>query len=304
MTINAGWEKYQTSLGLCINERCETVINEFLIPNYKGKIQLIFTSPPFPLNRAKKYGNLEGEEYKSWLGDVGQSLIPLLTDDGSIVIEMGNAWNSGEPTFSTLPIETLLYFKDRCGLCLCQEFIYYNPARLPSPIEWVNKKRIRVKDSFTRFWWMSKTQYPYADNRSILEEYSSQMLKLLKSGKYNSGKRPSEHIISENSFLTNNGGSIPSNIIIASNTDSNSTYLKMCKKNGLQIHPARMPYQIPQYFIKFLTREGDIVLDCFAGSNTTGYCSEQLNRKWISIEVDEDYYTGSKYRFGGKESCL
>lgn len=145
----SSWRKYKTKNGICINEKCEKVIEKYLLPNYKNSIQLIFTSPPFPLNRAKKYGNLTGEEYKSWLCDVGNSLKPLLTDNGSIVIEIGNAWNSGEPTFSTLPIETLLEFKNRCELYLCQEFIYYNPTRLPGPIEWVNKKRIRVKDSFT-----------------------------------------------------------------------------------------------------------------------------------------------------------
>ena len=297
MEIKKQWRRYHTPYGLCINQRCEIVIDQFLVPNYEGKIQLIFTSPPFPLNRAKKYGNLEGDEYKNWLSAVGKTLVPLLTDDGSIVIEIGNAWSSGEPAFSTLPIETLLQFKNDCGLYLCQEFIYYNPARLPSPIEWVNKRRIRVKDSFTRIWWMSKTPYPYADNQCILEDYSKQMKKLLKSGKYNSGIRPSEHKISEKAFLNDNGGAIPSNVIIASNTDSHSEYLKKCKEKGLVIHPARMPYQIPQYFIKFLTKENDIVLDCFAGSNTTGYCAEQLKRKWISIEVDKDYYMGSKYRF-------
>lgn len=294
---NKGWRRYRTENGICINEKCEIVIEKYVRQNYGGKIQLVFTSPPFPLNRAKRYGNLEGEEYKEWLCGVGNQLKSLITPTGSIVIEIGNAWNSGEPTFSTLPIETLLEFKNRCGLYLCQEFIYYNPARLPGPIEWVNKKRIRVKDSFTRIWWMSTTPYPYANNRNVLEVYSRQMNKLLDSGKYNSGKRPSEHNISESAFSINNGGSIPSNVIIAPNTDSKVKYLKECKKNGLPIHPARMPHQIPEFFIKMLTQPQDIVLDCFAGSNTTGFCAEELDRRWISIEADKEYYKGSKYRF-------
>lgn len=289
--------KYNTEYGICINEKCEKVITDYLIPFFFGRIQLIFTSPPFPLNRAKKYGNLNGEEYKEWLCGIGSSLLPLLKEDGSIVIEVGNAWNAGEPTFSTLPMETLLEFKQKNELYLCQEFIYYNPARLPSPIEWVNKQRIRVKDSFTRLWWMSKTPKPFADNSQVLENYSKQMERLLRTGKYNSGKRPSEHQISNSAFANNNGGSIPSNVIIAPNTDSRSKYLIKCKEKGLTIHPARMPAQIPEFFIKMLTRRNDIVLDCFAGSNTTGFCAEQLQRQWISIEIDRDYYMGSKCRF-------
>lgn len=291
------WRRYNTPLGICINEKCETIIEKYLIPNYTGKIQLIFTSPPFPLNRAKKYGNLNGEEYKAWLCDVIKSMVPLLTETGSIVIEVGNAWNAGEPTFSTLPMETLLEIKKECGLYLCQEFIYHNPARLPTPIQYVNIERVRVKDSFTRIWWLSKTQNPKANNRNVLTQYSKQMKKLLDSGKYNAGSRPSEHNISEAAFNKDNGGAIPSNVIIASNTNSQDPYLVKCKEKGKKIHPARMPADIPNFFINFLTDEDDIVLDCFSGSNTTGWCAEKLKRRWIGIEADKDYYQCSKYRF-------
>ena len=291
------WRRYHTQNGICINEDCEKVIEKYLLPNYANKIQLIFTSPPFPLKRAKKYGNKTGQEYLDWLCNIGNQLKPLLTENGSIAIEIGNAWNPGEPTYSTLPLETLLAFKNRCDLYLCQEFIYYNPARLPSPIEWVNKKRVRVKDSFTQIWWMSKTPHPYANNRNVVEPYSKQMQKLIASGKYNSGTRPSEHTISESAFSIDNGGAIPSNVIVAANTTSNDIYITKCKEKELDIHPARMAPAIPEFFINFLTQENDIVLDCFAGSNTTGAAAEHLSRRWISIELDRTYYDGSKYRF-------
>ncbi len=291
------WPRYSTKNGICINADCEKVIEKYLSTNYAGQVQLILTSPPFPLKRAKKYGNKVGDEYLDWLCAIGNKLKPLLTENGSIVIEIGNAWNPGEPTYSTLPLETLLEFKKRCGLYLCQEFIYFNPARLPGPIEWVNKQRVRVKDSFTQIWWMSKTATPYADNNNVKEAYSKQMKKLLASGKYNSGTRPSEHTISENAFSVDNGGAIPSNVIIAANTTSNDIYLEKCKENGLDIHPARMASAIPEFFIKFLTQENDIVLDCFGGSNTTGAMAEKLNRQWITIELDSTYYKGSKFRF-------
>ena len=291
------FEYYSTTKGICLHAACEDAIEKYLIPNYKGKIQLILTSPPFPLKRAKKYGNKNGEEYLTWLCGIGNQLKPLLTENGSIVIEIGNAWNANEPTYSTLPIKTLITFQETCNLHLCQEFIYYNPARLPGPIECVNKRRIRVKDSFTYIWWLSNTSNPYADNRNVKELYSKQMKKLLASGKYNSGKRPSEHSISKSAFSIDNGGAIPSNVIIASNTQSHDPYLKACKIHNLDIHPARMASAIPEFFIKFLTQENDIVFDCFSGSNTTGSIAEKLNRHWISTELDKQYYEGSKYRF-------
>lgn len=286
---------YTTEKGVMYHGSCDEIL--LGIKNSSQKFNLIFTSPPFPLNRAKKYGNAVGQEYIDWLCNICIVLSDLLTDDGSLVVEIGNAWDKGFPTHSTLPIETLLAIKEKTKLNLCQEFIYYNPAKLPSPIEWVNKKRIRVKDSFTRIWWLSKTPYPKANNRNVLVEYSQQMNKLIKTGKYNSGKRPSEYDVGEKSFATNNGGSIPSNVIIASNTSSNDSYIKFCKKNNIEIHPARMPKEIPQFFIKFLTEENDLVLDPFAGSNTTGAVSEALNRRWVSIEINENYIEGSKARF-------
>ena len=288
---------YETDFGICINEDCTRVIDDYIVKNYAGKVQLVFTSPPFPLNRKKSYGNLEGQQYIDWLCNIGEKLKPLLTKDGSIVLEIGNAWNPGEPTISTFPLEALLELKRRCNLYLCQEFIYYNPAKLPGPTEWVNKKRVRVKDSFTRIWWLSTTPNPKANNSNVLQEYSAQMQKLLKKGSYNSGLRPSEHKISEKAFAKNNTGSIPANVIIASNTTSNDPYLLKCKEHGLSLHPARMPHAIPSFFIKLLTEEDDLVFDCFSGSNTTGYCAEVLKRHWISTEINADYFEGSKYRF-------
>lgn len=292
--------RYSTEYGVMVSGDCKQILeNNYL--GYKGKVNLVFTSPPFPLNRAKKYGNMSGSTYLEWIADLAILLKSYLSKDGSIVIELGNAWNSGMPTHSTLPIEALLEFKRRGEFHLCQEFIYYNPAKLPAPIEWVNKKRIRVKDSFTRIWWLSNTPNPKANNRNVLEEYSAQMKKLISAGKYNFGKRPSEYSIGKESFLNDNGGAIPSNVIIASNTTSNDPYLKYCRENGFEIHPARMPKEIPLFFIKMLTDPSDLVLDPFAGSNTTGYVAEVEKRKWLSIEISEEYVSSSVGRFNHVE---
>lgn len=232
-----------------------------------------------------------------WLGEIGKKLKDFLADDGSIVIEVGNSWEPGQPEMSTLALRSLISFLDNGDYSLCQQFIWHNTAKLPSPAEWVTKKRIRVKDSFTHIWWMSKTPNPKADNSNVLVEYSKNMKRLLKSKSYNAGKRPSEHSIGEKSFLTDNKGAIPSNVITAANTASNTPYLKHCKEKGMNPHPARMPKEIPDFFVKFLTDSNDLVFDPFAGSNTTGESCEKHGRKWVSMEINEDYINGSKGRF-------
>ena len=288
---------YKTDKGIYYNGTVEKVLSLINFKKHKNSINLIFTSPPFPLNRKKKYGNLQGKEYVDWLAGLAIIFRDYITEDGSIVLELGNSWESGKPVMSTLALKTLLAFLEKGKYYLCQQFVWFNTARLPSPAQWVNIERIRVKDSFTHIWWMSKTPYPKADNRKILEEYSKSMKNLLRTKKYNSGKRPSEHVLGETSFLVNNNGSIPSNVIVSSNTHSNTNYQRFCRDENITPHPARMPIDIPNFFINFLTDPGDLVFDPFGGSNTTGESAEKLNRRWISIEPELSYIEGSKGRF-------
>lgn len=279
------------------------------LKKYKGKINLIFTSPPFDLNHQKKYGSKIEKEYIKWLVKFAKPLSELLTDDGSIVIEMGNAWKSGSPTYSTTPLEALLDFKKEANLHLCQEFICHNPSRLPSPASWVTVKRVRVKDSYTRLWWLSKNTNPKADNRKILMNYSHSMLHKMKKNKIYTGKRPSGYKITSK-FLKDNGGSISPNFIGDSeidnlaetslsiaNSNKETKYINFCRANNLQPHPARIQHGTIEYFVRFLTDEEDIVFDPFGGSNSLGMVSEKLKRNWISSELNIDYIKGSIIRF-------
>ncbi len=305
---------YSTDYGKYYIGKCEDTIDNL---DLKGKVQLVLTSPPFPLNNKKQYGNLIGDEYLHWFSGLAELFSNVLTPNGSIVIEMGNAWEKNRPVQSLLTLNSLLSFVNnkKANLRLCQEFICYNPARLPSPAQWVTINRIRTIDSFTHIWWMANSDFPKADNRRVLRPYSKSMKRLLKSKEYNSGKRPSEHIISEKSFLKDNKGSISHNVIeleqidknrelrlpysmfCISNTKSNDFFTRTCRERKIEPHPARMPLELASFFIEFLTDEGDIVLDPFGGSNTTGFCAEKSKRKWISIETNEDYGRQSMIRF-------
>jgi DNA modification methylase len=303
-------EAYRTGLGSMIQGRIEDALASERLKSLQGKVSLIVTSPPFPLVRKKEYGNETGEAYLTWLKELASPLADLLTEDGSIVIEIGNAWEPGVPVMSTLPLEALLEFKRAAKLHLCQHVICHNPARLPSPAAWVNVKRVRLKDSFTHVWWLSKSQNPKADNRAVLNPYSDDMKRLLKSQKYNAGTRPSGHVISETGFLKDHGGSIGANVIELdderttpesllkfSGTKWDANYRDYCKKFSLPAHPARMQALLSAFFVKFLTDPDDLVLDPFAGSNTTGAVSEALGRRWLGVEASPDYVRGSRGRF-------
>jgi DNA modification methylase len=288
---------YDTDLGAMYQGSIEDFLDSGLGRGLRGEVQLIFTSPPFPLNRKKRYGNKLGSEYLDWLGGLAKQMGDLLTDDGSFVVELGNAWEPGEPVMSTLALEALQMLQHAGDFKLCQQFVVHNPARLPSPAQWVNVERIRIKDSYTNVWWMSRVARPKADNRKVLIPYSPSMKKLLKRKSYNAGRRPSEHHIGKTSFLTDNGGAIPANVFEFSNTVSTDSYRAYCKANDLKPHPARMAPDLPEFFIKFLTDEDDLVLDPFGGSNTTGAMAEHLGRRWIALEPKMEYIEGSRGRF-------
>lgn len=288
---------YRTAQGRAFQSSVEDFCKSHHATRLRGKVQLILTSPPFPLTSPKQYGNQSGDQYRTWLENVVTGLMPLLKPSGSIVIEIGNAWDKGAPTMSVVPLETLLSIHRHSGMHLCQQFIANNPNRLPSPVTYVNRERSRVKDSYTHIWWFGLRERPYANNRSVLKEYSPSMKRLLKTGKYNAGIRPSQHQIGDRSFLKDNGGAIPSNLLEFSGSESDPNYRQWCKKIKVQQHPARMASGIAEFFIKFLSRPGDLVLDPFSGSNTTGAVAERLARRWVSVERDYDYLRGSIGRF-------
>jgi len=287
---------YRSKVGRLYVGRCEQLLKGKLLKSLVGSVDLIFTSPPFPLNAKKRYDNRQGEDYLRWLAGFGPLFSSLLAPKGSIVVEIGNAWEPGRPVQSTLPQRALLALLDAGGFNLCQEITYYNPARLPSPAQWVTVHRMRLKDATTKIWWMAKCDKPDADNRRVLLPYSKHMQRLLARQSYNAGVRPSEHNISRNGFLRDNGGAIAPNLIQVSNTHSNGAYLRFCKEHGLTPHPARMPEQVPEFFISFLTKPGGLVLDPFAGSNTTGVTAQRLGRRWISLEADRAYAVASLSR--------
>ncbi|MFO0965534.1 MAG: site-specific DNA-methyltransferase [Gemmataceae bacterium] len=259
----------------------------------ESSVSLVFTSPPFALRRQKAYGNVTAAEYIDWFWPIAVEVHRLLRDDGSFVMELGGAWNPGSGTRSLMPYELLL----RLGKLfhLAQDFYWYNPSRLPTPAEWVTIRRTRVKEAVTTIWWLAKTTEPQADNRQVLKPYSKSMKRLLKDG-YQPAMRPSQHEIGPH-FQKDNGGAIPPNILTVPNTRSYDEYIFRCREANLPIHPARFPPELPDFFIRFLTKPGQTVLDPFAGSNTTGRVAESLGRRWLSVEINPEYVAGSKLRF-------
>lgn len=262
-----------------------------------ASVDLVLTSPPFALLRKKSYGNVTADEYCDWFMPFAGEIRRLLKPKGSLVLDIGGSWNKGSPTRSLYHFELLLSLCQPSGqFHLAQEFYWYNPAKMPTPAQWVTIDRIRVKDSVNPIWWLSRSTRPKASNRRVLKPYSKSMDLMLKNG-YNDGARPSGHNVSK-SWGKRQKGAIPPNLITASNTSSTDPYLRACRDHDLKTHPARFVREVPEFFVKFLTVPGNVVLDPFAGSNVVGAVCEDLNRRWMSVELVEEFVVGSAFRFG------
>lgn len=266
-------------------------------------IDLVMTSPPFALLRKKEYGNKDQHEYVEWLAQFARVVFQKLKPTGSFVLDLGGAYMPGLPVRSLYNFRVPIYFCDEIGFHLAEEFYWYNSSKLPSPIEWVNKRKIRAKDSVNNIWWFSKTPYPKANVSNVLAPYSDRMKKLLADpdGFFSPKLRPSGHDVGR-SFASDNGGAIPSNLLQIPNSESNSAYLAACKRLSIKSHPARFPVQLPEFFIKFLTDEGDFVVDIFGGSATTGQACEKHKRRWLCMDMDAQYVAASAFRFLAKTS--
>ena len=289
---------YTTDRSMLFNCTVEDFLNSPEAQSLRGKVQLIFTSPPFSLNSEKIYGNLKGNDYIKWLSDLAAPLTDLLTEDGSICIELGNHWIKGQPFISMTPLVSFFKFLMKGRLNLCQEFIIFNSTRLPLPTKWVCVDKIRCKDQFNKLWWMSRNPRTKTRLNNVLVPYHESTRQQIRDrDRYTDKTVPSGHIFKRSS-MNDNGGAIPSSVLQFKFTKSKGDdYLNYCNANNIPIHPARMQDAMAEFFVKFLTDEGDIVLDPFAGSNLTGFTADRLGRRSVSIEPNWDYCKGSMGRW-------
>lgn len=292
---------YKTKLGAAYLEDARSILQA--LP--EASVDAIITSPPYALHFKKEYGNVDKADYVDWFLLFAREFHRVLKEDGSFVLNIGGSYNQGVPTRSLYQYKLLIGLVEDVGFHLAQEFYWYNPAKMPMPAEWVTVRRVRVKDAVEHIWWLGKTPWPKANNRNVLKPYSADMIRLNNRG-VRAAVRPSGHNIKTSFDKVDAGGAIPPNVfeedlpsnwLKLGNNSANDPYTMRCKGAGIKIHPARFPPTLPSFFIKFLTYEGDVVVDPFAGSNTTGAVADALDRRWLAIESVEEYLKASRFRF-------
>ena len=152
---------------------------------------LIVTSPPYAIQLRKMAGQVRGSEYVDWILPHAREWYRVVKPSGSVVVNLGGAWNRGEPTRDPYQWRTLLALIDDVGFRLAQDCYWWNSAALPSPVEWTNARRIRVKSAVEHVYWLAKTAWPKASNRRVLTPYSEAMRAVVARGSVDTRKYPS-----------------------------------------------------------------------------------------------------------------
>jgi site-specific DNA-methyltransferase (cytosine-N4-specific) len=288
---------YTTSLGSFLWGHAEDVISSL----DRGSVNLVFTSPPYPLLRKKEYGNLNGEAYLNWLEDILGLHLEALAPHASLLVNLGEAYEQrGSPALSTYREELTIRARKNLGLSLFGKYYWHNPSKPPAG-HWVTHAKCRPKNDAEEILWFAKTgESPRFYGENALRPYGATMRKLLERGGDSRAKRPSGHGDSKNGFSVDRGGSWPGQVISLPNAASNGPYFSFCRDHGLPPHPARFPEKLAHLMVSTHSQKGDLLFDPFGGSGTMAEMAEALERRWVVGERDLNYSISSIGRFTKK----
>jgi site-specific DNA-methyltransferase (adenine-specific) len=238
-----------------------------------NSVQLIFTSPPYADQRKSTYGGIHPDKYVEWFLPISAELLRVLHPKGTFVLNIKEKVSDGER--STYVMELILEMRKQ-GWLWTEEFIWHKKNSFPG--KWPN----RFRDSWERLLQFNKAKdfnmyqdavkVPVGDWAKTRLKNLSETDKIRDNAKNGSGfgKNISNWVGREMVYPTN---------VLHLATECNN-------KN----HSAAFPNELPEWFIKLFTQEGDMVLDPFLGSGTTAVVATQMNRNAIGIEILPEYF--------------
>lgn len=237
-----------------------------------NSVDLIVTSPPYADNRKKTYGGIAPDDYVAWFLPISRELHRVLKPTGTFVLNIKEKVVNGER--HTYVLELILAMRQQ-GWLWTEEFIWHKKNSYPG--KWPN----RFRDAWERCLQFNKDRHfaMYQENVMVpMGDWAKARLKNLSvtdqvrdESKVGSGfgKRVANWVGRDKVFPTN---------VLHLATESNN-----------RNHSATFPLELPRWFIKLFTQEGDVVLDPFMGVGTTALAAQSLARHYVGIEIKEEY---------------
>lgn len=290
---------FSTNLGVAVWSLCDDVFTALDAP-----ITLCITSPPYPLRQARAYGNPSMHQYIDFIVDSLRPIARNLERGGSICLNIGHdLFEDKSPARSLYQERLILALADELGLSLMDKIQWVNPSKPPGPTHWACKTRQQLCGTYEPVVWFTNDPLMCkADNRRVLIEHTEKHKKLIASGGERRARMSCDgaHRVREGSFGNQTEGRIPRNVLnISHSCRSQRLYKQRARELGLPPHSAPYPLALATFLIRFLTEPGDLVVDPFGGSLTTGLAAESLERNWVLTEAMWEYLRGGGERFVG-----
>lgn len=288
---------FSTELGVAILGSCETVFSAIDCP-----ITLCVTSPPFPLASARSYGNPAESQYVDWICRMIEPIVKNLVRGGSICLNVSNdIFLKGLPARSLYRERLVLALNDRLGLHKMDELIWHNGSKPPGPVRWASVERMQLNVAWEPvYWFTNDPRAVKSNNRRVLQEHTEKHLRLIKGGGENRVGDFSDgaYRVRPGSYGNETAGRIPRNVLSFGHAcPDQRRYKQMARAAGLPVHGAPMPLSLASFLVEFMSEPGDLVVDPFGGSFTTGLAAERLGRRWLSTEIMLEYVLGGALRF-------
>jgi len=262
---------------------CETVLENF--PD--NSVDLIFTSPPYADQRKNTYGGIKPDDYVDWFLPKTKEFFRVLKPTGTFILNIKERVVNGER--HTYVIELILKMKEQ-GWLWTEEFMWHKRNSYPG--KWPN----RFRDSWERLIQFNKhkkfNMYQEAVMIPVGDWAQDRLANLSDTDKIRDESKVGSGFGKNISNWVGRKKVYPSNVIHMA-TECNN-------KN----HSAAFPLNLPTWFIKLFTKPGDIVLDPFIGSGTTAVAAIELDRKFVGIDVSEEYCQLSRERLSGVQLQL
>jgi DNA modification methylase len=252
-----------------INGDCLKVLQE-TPPSF---VDLIVTSPPYADSRKNTYGGIHPDKYVEWFLPISEQLKRVLKDDGSFVLNIKEKAVEGER--HTYVLQLILELK-RQGWLWTEEYMWHKKNCAPG--KWSN----RFRDAWERCLHFTKQRKFKMYQEAVMVPTGDWAKSRLK-------KLSETDRVRDNSKVGSGFGKNISNWI-GREMAYPSNVLHLATECGNKNHSAAFPKELPAWFIKLFTEEGDCVLDPFAGSGTSCVVAYELNRDYMGIELKEDYF--------------